>query len=335
LNKDLLAKFLQGRCTPKELQQIAKWADSDNFQADLDQYIESNWTQVQNHIQGAGQTQEHSMTADEADQLFETIMTKAQATDTQSVMPKNKVPYWRYAAVLLVLALTSWAIWQWSGENYQETAVELVELTTPVGEKKTVLLSDGSEVILNSNSSIQFTQQFTDSTRIIKLKGEAYFKVAKDPDRPFSVVAKDIWTTALGTEFNVDATEDVRVALNEGKVQVHQPNHSSNDTKWILKPGEKITYFRSGNYYVTEQFSQIKETGWTEGILYFDNQPFAEVMAELAQWYGVEFNFEGAPIAKSYSATFKNESLENVLIGMSYTLGFEYEITDNQVSIVN
>src|SRR5690606_18082388 len=123
----------------------------------------------------------------------------------QGTFPReNKGTYWiKAAAVLIVGVVLAWLLVDPIEGEQVEKEPAVISLEAPLGIKLTKVLPDGSKVTLNSNSSISYTEGFTESTREIKLKGEAFFQVTKDPARPFIVHTGNIATTALGTSFNI------------------------------------------------------------------------------------------------------------------------------------
>lgn len=203
----------------------------------------------------------------------------------------------------------------------------------PPGVKSTISLEDGSKVFLNSGSSISYQKGFTDSTRIINLQGEAFFEVAKDSLRPFTVKTGSIATTALGTSFNISSfpNEPISIALISGVVVV------SEEHKWAeekLMPGEGIQTNIEGKTWKKERFDVEHVLSWMNKTLIFDAVPFKTASRKLENWYGVEITFNN-PVPKDLlvSGKFKDETLENILIGLSYSSGFEYEIQGKNIQI--
>ncbi|EJW92056.1 anti-sigma factor, partial [gut metagenome] len=120
----------------------------------------------------------------------------------------------------MILGITQ--IW-----NYRRLKqVEWIQTETTFGEKKEITLADGSCVILNACSKLQYPNQFTDNYRNIKLNGEAYFQVAPNPDKPFRIKTPHFGVEVLGTKFNVKSYPDDQiqsVEVENGKVQVDLP----------------------------------------------------------------------------------------------------------------
>lgn len=163
-------------------------------------------------------------------------------------------------------------------------------LTTPRGKSFQLILSDGTKVWINAESSLRYPVVFNGAERRVELKGEACFEVSKDEDCPFIVSADGMDTRVLGTKFNVRSykTEDRHVTLIEGKVQVTNP-HSRRSV--VLQPGQDLTYGENE----AEQISYVNlaaYTAWTEGLFYFEDAPLKEIMTSLGRWYNVDIDFE-------------------------------------------
>lgn len=163
-------------------------------------------------------------------------------------------------------------------------------LTTPRGKSFLLVLSDGTKVWINAESSLRYPVAFNGKERRVELKGEACFEVAKDEECPFIVSADGMDTHVLGTKFNVRSytTEDRHVTLVQGKVQVTNTNSL---TSVVLQPGQDLTYTETGE----EKISRVNiatYTAWTEGMFYFEDSSLEEIMSSLGRWYNVNVDFE-------------------------------------------
>ena len=218
-------------------------------------------------------------------------------------------------------------------EEFLATQEAYITKSNPKGQKTRIQLEDGSEVYLNSESSIRYPADFA-ANRQIFLEGEAYFEVAEDSLHPFRVDAKGIITTALGTSFNIstfNAEEQVIVTLLTGKVKLNQ---LGKDGFIELNPGEESIL--STEFQVLEKYTipSLDRILWTKGILKFQDASLTDMKKILERWYGVEITIGGNPNNLKASGIFDpQESLENVLKVMGETLGFEFEIHDQLITI--
>jgi ferric-dicitrate binding protein FerR (iron transport regulator) len=99
-------------------------------------------------------------------------------------------------------------------------------------------------------------------------------------------------------------------------------------------PGEKAIYNATVENLIKQKWNYQEDLSWIDGILYFEDNSFAEVVAKLESWYGVSFKLTGKPLQeKHYSAAFDNENLENVLLNLSFSHLFDYDINGKSISI--
>ncbi len=211
--------------------------------------------------------------------------------------------------------------------------IEYVTKTAPLGVKATISLPDGSTVKLNSLSEIRYPAKFSDSIREVFITGQAFFEIKKNPLHPFVVHTNEFSTTVLGTSFDIKAFEDQdqhHVAVLTGKVKVA----TTSGINEILVKNEMIIYEKSNHMAKKMGYDYDAIMGWKDGILNFERATFREVCEKLSRWYGVEFELEDSlEIKGNYTGSFKNESLDNVLMGISFSSQFNYEIKSRTVII--
>lgn len=242
--------------------------------------------------------------------------------------------FYRAAAVLLIL-VTSWVMLNEQPDPEMPILQsQLIEKENPPGQRSRIYLSDGSVVHLNANSRISYFEDFEPGQRIVHLSGEAFFQVAKDTLRPFTVISGELSTTALGTQFNVAAYPGenmVKVNLLEGKVEVKGKN---NQKSLILDDKQAVHYNADEQELRKAAFNYAEAIAWKDGILYFQRSTLNEVVSQLERWYGVKITIYGSPAEpKVISGRFENESLENILQSISFPGGFNFDIDGKNVEL--
>lgn len=208
------------------------------------------------------------------------------------------------------------------------------EFIVPPGVKSTLILNDGSKVMLNSGSSLRFIKNFEADKRIVHLKGEAYFEVSRDSLRPFSVITEEVATTAVGTAFNISAYsgEDLKVALVEGKVSVKYDQFDPLNI--FLEKGELLKINSKSGGIDKDRFDDRLVLAWTKKKIIFQKVPLKEAIRILENWYGVKFIFQNTPNQDlMLYGVFQDETLENILDGLSYSARFSYKINKDEVKI--
>jgi ferric-dicitrate binding protein FerR (iron transport regulator) len=189
-------------------------------------------------------------------------------------------------------------------------------------------------VILNAQSSIRYPQYFTDSTRNLELLGEAFFEVAHDAKRPFSVFTGNVKTKALGTSFNVNARQPtIKISLATGKVKVDAEDMAETI---ILEPGFALSINLEQDLLEKQPFDIRKELSWKDGVLYFKNTAFKDIVPTLELWYDVAFEIPASmKISAPYTGQFDNASLEHVLENMGFALNFDFTIKEKKVILIH
>lgn len=216
-------------------------------------------------------------------------------------------------------------------EVTEPTEIAWLTNSTPPGVKSSTKLPDGSVVFLNSGSSIRYREGFEGGIREIFLEGEAFFEVERDTLRPFLVHSGNLKTQALGTSFNIRNFKEkpLEITLVTGKVKVESEDQSSLQ---VLNPGEGI--YESDGTWVKSQVDLNNATAWMNKTIVFESEEFADAIGELENWFGVEIvltHLSHKPA--SISAKYVNETLDNILYGLSYKMDFTYKIDGNQVEI--
>lgn len=252
------------------------------------------------------------------------------------------IPWTGFMKVAASIALIVAAYFMFSSRDQNvPQQLEVAEVTVkenPAGRKSQVFLPDGSIVWLNSASSLEYMANFSGSERRVQLKGEAYFDVAKNPNKPFIVESNGMSVTAVGTAFNVrafDGDDTMEVGLVEGKVKIEGIEDKNEKQVTFLEPGQYLQY-NTVKKRIKKGSSDLRHlTSWKNGVLHFDRASLEEVVEQLERWYGVEFVFENQAHKGhwDYSSEFENASLENVLKSISYTKKFQYQIEKNKVTI--
>lgn len=246
--------------------------------------------------------------------------------------------WYQYAAVLIVAFGIGALLYFQAAEKQPQEAVaeaapQLIQISNPAGVKSKHILPDGSTVFLNAAGSIEYPKAFDADARVVKLRGEAFFEVAKDVRRPFSVRAEGFEIVVLGTRFNVNANlKSPEVALVEGKVKVRA---GLSGAALELIPGQMAVFNKDQNAFASTTFDAAYTTGWKDGYLTFRDATLDEVVEKLHAWYGIDIAVSNKSKAGewSYTGNFKNESLENVLLNMSILRDFTYVIRNDSLMI--
>tara|TARA_R110000868_G_scaffold177949_2_gene417112 strand:- start:84 stop:1244 length:1161 start_codon:yes stop_codon:yes gene_type:complete len=214
-------------------------------------------------------------------------------------------------------------------------------LTVPNGKQFNIVLSDGSNVHLNSGSSIKYPINFIKGQkRQVFLTGEAFFDVAHDQEHAFVVNAQDLDIHVYGTKFNVSnypEDRDTEVVLVEGSVGLRESNLENADKAEIyLKPGYMGIYNRSDNNISQEEVNTSIYTSWMNGNLVFRNISFENIIQKLQRHYNVVIINNNEKLAhETFNATIEtqHETIEQVFNYFNKVYQIEYKIIENKIII--
>lgn len=245
----------------------------------------------------------------------------------------------KVAAILLFSVLLSLA-YHTVLHDEPENSIVYTEKVAEPGEKVRFILSDGTQVHLNSGSRLEYPTTFEGHTREVQLEGEAYFDVARDESHPFLVHTEEVTTKVLGTSFDVRSypeEDEVMVAVAEGKVAVLESGATILEENYgVVLEANQWTNYSSGGQTFTTQIGDISTlTAWNEDVLFYKDEELESVAYRLERWYGVNIHFTDDEIKDCVvRGEHRKETLENVLETITYAfVDMEYQMNDRQVTI--
>lgn len=167
----------------------------------------------------------------------------------------------------------------------------------PKGGTYKITLPDGSDVWLNSESSLSYPVAFIGDERKVELSGEAYFEITRDEQKPFRVHSNNQVVEVLGTQFNINTYEEsgfIETTLVEGSVRVTQNYSNGKPYKTrLLKPGQQSLTNLFKPEIKIENVDIEKEIAWKNGFFKFKNTNIQNIMREIERWYDVKVQYEG------------------------------------------
>lgn len=202
-------------------------------------------------------------------------------------------------------------------------------LVVPKAGTYRIVLPDGTKVWVNAMSELRFPVKFDKRERKVYLKGEAYFEVAKEAERPFRVEASHTTVDVLGTHFNINAYSEVTsTTLLSGSVKVHGYGREK-----LLAPGQQATI--SEGFATVEATNVSKAIAWKNGEFYFNGDRMTEIARQLSRWYDLQVEYKGVVPDKTYSGSIKrNVNLSEVLDMLQFVSNAQFEINGRQLIII-
>ena len=210
-------------------------------------------------------------------------------------------------------------------EDNDDNSNDYNTIETPKGGQYMVILPDNSKVWLNAGSALKYPASFANSkNRMVELKGEAYFEVAKEKTHPFIVKTDKQEVQVLGTHFNINSYSDepsTLTTLLEGSVRVS----NASDYK-IIRPGEQAALTVHG---LKVSAANTEEAiAWKNGYFRFNDEKIESIMRKIARWYNVEVEFQGEISEEEYNGKISRfKSIAQVLdmLGSTNTVHFKIE----------
>jgi transmembrane sensor len=240
------------------------------------------------------------------------------------------------AAASIVLAVGARMVWHSARDGGYTPPSSAAQQTyaTAVGQRDSIRLPDGTRVVLAPESEIRVARGYGGDMREVELRGEAYFDVHHDEERPFLVRAGGAAIRDLGTTFTVRATsgQSVRVAVTSGTVSL-APARAEPSTAVVLKPGDAGTMTIDGRMVIERAGAVEADTAWARGRLVFREAPVSVVRDELRRWYGIDLQMDSAFASRHLSMTFDGEPADRVLEVIALSLGGELSRQGNTASI--
>lgn len=313
-----LLTYLQGKTGEEESSAIRDWVlDSDENRRYLDK-LESVWLET-------GKISPDPVAVD-VDAAWERMLGRISHKSGKETPVRSLRYVWTAAAVLLV----SFGLY-FVAKNFIVPPAMKSVVSAETVLKDT--LSDGTVVSLNRNSSLTYPEKFRESSRSVKLKGEAFFEVTHQEGKSFLVEAGAARIQVLGTSFNVKAYPgaDIEVSVEQGTVRLFTVQTATNDTLSVsLGAGERGILRIGSEQPELLESSSPDRLYWLDKTLEFRQTELSGVFNILTDHFGIHIHYDDPSILQCrLSATFRDESLETIMevIATSFGLGVTNEGT--------
>jgi ferric-dicitrate binding protein FerR (iron transport regulator) len=338
---DLLKKYLRGEATPEESVLIDEWYSSLQENPDdislldpLEQNIAEN--RILKKIKR---------------NISHQIPSEIKHSRTSSKFYFLRTPFKLAAAIAAIAVIGLGAILfkekglpSLQNQTVAKTST-IKKLSNETSEVKKVQLEDGTIINLQPNSSVEFPERFSASERTVVLRGEAFFDVAKEKNRPFLISASDVTVKVLGTSFNVmayDGAQEISVAVKTGKVSVSAkaktkiPHQKRKEEEVILTPNQEAVYN------TTEESFSKKLVDQPQIVLekptlfetQYDGAPVVKILDVLEKNYGIDIEFNEEALANCILTTsMAEEGLYERIEIICKAIGAQYQINDTNIVI--
>lgn len=304
----LIIKTLSGEASSEDKEGLQHWISENEQNAELYRDYTKIWD-----ISGPGvDTEIETIDIEE-----EWNQQKSRSVNKPIVrrISSKRVFYQRISAVAAVLTVVSALLWYFIRTPETTLYAELQPITAK--------LADGSQVNINRNSSLTYSEDFNKNDRTVKLTGDAFFDVEPNPEKAFIIESGASRVEVVGTKFYIKSQQaQTEVIVSQGTVLLYSVSGLS-DTL-VLTAGEQGMLNKQTGITKEQPNSDSNYLSWKTGKLTFDNQPLKTVLADIADLYNCRFIIENPQINTcKITATFENESLTTVLTVLGNTLNLD------------
>lgn len=321
---DLIVKYLSGETSTDESKKLFDRIEKDNALKNEFEALQKTW----NLTDSKADKDISLINLDDEWNLFSEKIGKPSAKVVS--INKNRKTYSlsRIVSAIAAVFVLGFAVFYFFNQQSKELIAGNVVIDSS--------LPDGSQISLNAGSELKYPKNFNKNKRIVKLKGEAFFKVAHNPKKPFIVKAGKLNVEVVGTEFNVNAKSkkgNVEVIVRSGKVLVYAKRDKS-DAK-LLQAGDKAKFILKKKTIIKEQNSNPNFLAWKTLKLEFKKTKLIDIVHTLNHTYHVHIVIKNPELKNcTLTNTFDKQSLDSILKVLEATLdihvskkGTVYEIT--------
>lgn len=315
----LIQKYINGECTPDEIAAVHEWYDSfEGEQNPMDLLSTDQQLQLKKRLISRIRTNIISLDKESGTLAHKKFLSPALIYSLSGIA----------ATVLLVIGIVFFKY----DFSHPPTTTNIVVVNMTKSIQK-ISLEDGSIVWLNPGSRIEYPKKFKAAQRNVQMKGEAFFEVTHNKNRPFTIYSDNLVTRVWGTSFRIRAYENdpAEVSVVTGKVSVRLQQQEGSEV--MLLPNQKATYLKKTNLLKkeAEQKTSVMRI-WKKTTLSFDNAPIKDVIKALNTTFGVHISSTDEKLLNyALKADFTDQSLPSILEMLEKSLDLQYEINDKEI----
>ena len=323
----LIARLIAGESlSADEIKQLKRLLVDQIHQEEFDEWLADNWI-----------SSEYNDVPVSYDKLKQGVIQYDKNTReggaTRRLLGRVALYYQQIAAVLLIPLLLGVV---YVTLNRTSTDENIYTAEAPLGQKAKVELPDGSHVWLNSGSTISYSSDYNRKSRDINLKGEAFFDVAKNKQKPFFVHTQALDVEVTGTKFNLNAYNDESVtetSLVEGHVNLYFKR--AGNQKYELEAGNVVAYSDSTQKISVRKLDQEAAIGWKDDRLIFINDDFVKLARKIERWYNMEVVFNPDDFQKNKLTVklLRGEQLNKLLQIIESAIGAKCTVDGTKIFI--
>lgn len=353
----LLTRKIAGEITADEMEELTDLLAKQPDAVYYDEFLKELWKDRKIPNEKVNHAYErHKLRYQDKWTLNDAPIIKATGSARKNRGKVSKNVWYASAAIVLCTVCLGLFLMKQQVADKQITPEEKIEIVAEKGVRKKLTLPDGTKIWLNADSRLSYNNFSKSKKRLVHLKGEAYFDVAKNEKKPFVIETDKISIQVLGTAFNVKAYPDEKkteTTLIKGAIAL-SVNERPNE-KILLKPSEKLAVIDNKSSHKKDRelastftltignlskvsvdnTEYIQETSWIDNKLVFKDETMSELIPKIERWYNVEIVLENPKVnTYRYTGTITKENINQMLKAMQLIKSFNYKIeNDNEIII--
>ncbi|KRT14230.1 hypothetical protein ASU31_20375 [Pedobacter ginsenosidimutans] len=313
--KSVLKKYLEKKANAKELEAVEKWYEELGKESHEDAHLNR---------------------ADAIKNLGRSIKNNVLQKTLEHRKTRMKSRYIKYAAIFLLMISAGLTFYQ----QHHHSGIPETDINFKSSHQaaKEITLKDGSIILLNVGSELIVAKDFGERERNVALKGEGFFKIAKDKKKPFIIKSGVLKTIVVGTSFNINAYPDldrIKIAVTTGKVRVSRKTLRGEE---VLATGmtknASLTFDKSTGSATVKTEDAALISSWKDNKLYIDNATVGEIATQLERYYHLNVVFNPKiDKGKRYTIRFNQEPANRVMEILSILTKTKFTYRTNQITI--
>jgi transmembrane sensor len=320
----LIQKYLAGKCTPQEEEFLHKWWENalqDNS------YLTAISDAERQHIKHKMLKNIHALIKAPTVQDSSKNDTPPVPMPVKATFARRNRFYLQLAACLVVIIIAAVGLFV----KYNAGAIHI---TTAYGERREITLPDGSTVVLNGNSSLQYSRWKENEDRHLALQGEAFFSVKHTTNHNRFIVSTpdNLTIEVLGTQFSVNNRKEVtNVVLSEGEVKLADARNS-----YIMKPDEMVSYSKQQGQFIASNVNARQKISWKDNLLIFRDEPIGDIIESLRESHGLKVIFHNEALKQEvFNGSVPGDSVHLFFDKINKLYHIKVERDDNGTYILN
>ena len=335
MNKELdiqqLISYLTGNCSSDEQMKVEQWINLSEENKMLFDEFKLVWENSGSNVDS------FLIDVDKSWSKFKVLADFKEEIDATTIVDTKKtrnvfLSISSVAAVIVVLFGLYFIL------NMNQEVKDLSFTATTTQNDSPVLLPDGSKVIMDKGAKIVYPEQFASDIRNLNFKGEAFFEVTSNPEKPMIIASDNIRVKVLGTSFNLcncNNSNEISVYLETGKVLFYSIDNTDGSVleQVVLLPGQKASFNKTTGLITKQNYTNNNHNAWKTGALEFVKAPMSDVITVLEKTYKIKIDSDESLRDYLLTARFKDETPESIFETLQIIYGFSFEIEGDTVKI--